>query len=103
MDIEKTKLLALLLQLQFFTSSALFLTNLINPNLHTILIYNLEVTVYNGGMVDSLYVNVGETLTVKLKVDQYKMISSSDDPCINQVNYSANEVTCPYFIIIFEF
>lgn len=56
-------------------------------------ISNPEVTVYNGGMVDSLYVNVGETLNVKLKVDQYKMISSNDDPCIEQVNYSANEVT----------
>lgn len=43
-------------------------------------------------MVESLYVNVGETLDVKLKVDQYQMINCDDDPCIEHHNYSANEV-----------
>ncbi|KAJ8721826.1 hypothetical protein PYW08_004228 [Mythimna loreyi] len=70
------------------------------PGYHVYIHYSkepfTEVTVYNGGMVDSLYVNVGETLSVKLKVDQYKMISSNDDPCINQANYSANECTTKY-------
>ncbi|XP_063624613.1 degenerin-like protein asic-1 [Cydia splendana] len=52
-----------------------------------------EVEVYNGGLVDYLYVNTGETIDVKLSVDQYQKISRDHDPCVNWENYSTNECT----------
>ncbi|XP_035440179.2 degenerin-like protein asic-1 [Spodoptera frugiperda] len=55
-----------------------------------------EVKVYNGGMVEYLYLNVGEMLRVKVTVDEYKMISRSDAPCTSRRNYSANECTTRY-------
>ncbi|CAH0715829.1 unnamed protein product, partial [Brenthis ino] len=55
-----------------------------------------EVEVYNGGLVDYLYINTGETVSVKLKVDEYLMISGNDDPCTNRLNYSANACTTKY-------
>ncbi|KAF9409184.1 hypothetical protein HW555_011369 [Spodoptera exigua] len=74
--------------------------SIIPPGYHVYIHYTkepfTEVRVYNGGMVEYLYLNVGETLRVKVTVDEYKMISSSDDPCINRVNYSANECTTRY-------
>ncbi|KAH9629147.1 hypothetical protein HF086_008596 [Spodoptera exigua] len=70
--------------------------SIIPPGYHVYIHYTkepfTEVRVYNGGMVEYLYLNVGETLRVKVTVDEYKMISSSDDPCINRFNYSANEL-----------
>ncbi|XP_028032733.1 degenerin-like protein asic-1 [Bombyx mandarina] len=55
-----------------------------------------EVEVYNGGLVDHLYVNVGETMDVKLKVDEYVMISSEDDLCTYDDHYSANVCTAQF-------
>ncbi|KAJ0176846.1 hypothetical protein K1T71_008025 [Dendrolimus kikuchii] len=55
-----------------------------------------EVEVYNGGLVDYLYVNVGETIDVKLKVDEYVKISSDDELCTNEDYYSANVCTEEY-------
>lgn len=51
-----------------------------------------EVNVYNGGHVDYFYVNTGDTIDVKLQVDQYVKIGKEDDPCSTMDNYSANEV-----------
>ncbi|CAB3236537.1 unnamed protein product [Arctia plantaginis] len=72
----------------------------IPPGYHVYIHYTkepfTEVTVYNGGLVDSLYVNVGETLKVKLKVDKYLMISDADNPCTTEVNYSTNACTTRY-------
>lgn len=51
-----------------------------------------EVEVYNGGLVDYIYVNTGETVTVKLTVDEYIKISEEDDPCSHAEDYSANVV-----------
>lgn len=58
-----------------------------------LLSYVLEVTVYNGGLIEKLFVNVGETLHVKLKVDKYVMISDADNPCTDEADYSANAVS----------
>ncbi|XP_045447835.1 uncharacterized protein LOC123656174 [Melitaea cinxia] len=55
-----------------------------------------EVEVLNGGLVDYLYVNTGETVNVKLKVDEYVMINEGDNPCSNEQNYSANACTTQY-------
>ncbi|XP_075977967.1 amiloride-sensitive sodium channel pickpocket 17 [Anticarsia gemmatalis] len=70
------------------------------PGYHVYLHYTkepfTEITVYNGGLVDKLYVNVGETVEIKLKVDQYFMISSEDDPCVGKTNYSTNACTAEY-------
>ncbi|XP_046966153.1 acid-sensing ion channel 2 [Vanessa cardui] len=55
-----------------------------------------EVEVYNGGLVDYLYVNTGEKVDVKLKVDEYIMISEAQDPCSIEANYSANACTTQY-------
>ncbi|KAI8436492.1 hypothetical protein MSG28_010047, partial [Choristoneura fumiferana] len=55
-----------------------------------------EVAVYNGGLIDYLYVNTGETIDVKLTVDQYEKISRDEDPCVSWENYSANECTTNY-------
>ncbi|KAM3962682.1 amiloride-sensitive sodium channel pickpocket 17 [Aphomia sociella] len=55
-----------------------------------------EVEVYNGGQVDYIYVNIGDTLDVKLQVEQYVKISNDDDPCTNMDNYSANECTTQF-------
>ena len=57
--------------------------------------------VYNGGLVDYLYVNTGETVHVKLKVDEYAMISDEDDPCTYAANYSANSVSLSKIIIYY--
>ncbi|XP_022838103.1 uncharacterized protein LOC111365136 [Spodoptera litura] len=74
--------------------------SIIPPGYHVYIHYTrepfTEVKVYNGGMVEYLYLNVGETLRVKVTVDEYKMISRSDDPCTNRLNYSANECTTRY-------
>ncbi|CAG9786522.1 unnamed protein product [Diatraea saccharalis] len=55
-----------------------------------------EVPVYNGGLVDYLHCKVGETIDVKLLVNQYVMISNTDDPCINDDGYSANNCATRY-------
>ncbi|XP_052758196.1 uncharacterized protein LOC113522312 [Galleria mellonella] len=55
-----------------------------------------EVYVYNGGQVDYIYVNIGDTMDVKLKVEQYVKISAEDDPCTYMDNYSANECTTQF-------
>ncbi|CAG5038253.1 unnamed protein product [Parnassius apollo] len=55
-----------------------------------------EVDVYNGGLVDFLYINTGETINVKLTVDEYVKISKEDDPCTYLSDYSANECTTQY-------
>lgn len=39
-----------------------------------------------------MYVNTGEMVHVKLKVDEYVMISREDAPCTYAANYSANNV-----------
>ncbi|XP_013193427.1 degenerin-like protein asic-1 [Amyelois transitella] len=70
------------------------------PGYHVHVHYNrepfTEVDVYNGGHVDYFYVNTGDTIDVKLKVDQYVKIGKEDDPCTNSENYSANECTAQY-------
>ncbi|XP_053609469.1 uncharacterized protein ppk17 isoform X2 [Plodia interpunctella] len=67
------------------------------PGYHVYVHYNrepfTEVDVYNGGHVDYFYVNTGDTIDVKLKVDQYVKIGKEEDPCTNIENYSANECT----------
>ncbi|XP_072948754.1 uncharacterized protein ppk17 [Epargyreus clarus] len=55
-----------------------------------------EVEVYNGGLVDYIYVNTGETVDVKLTVDQYIKISDEEDPCTDAQNYSANSCTTQF-------
>ncbi|CAF4907687.1 unnamed protein product [Pieris macdunnoughi] len=55
-----------------------------------------EVEVYNGGLVDYLYVNTGETLDVKLSVNEYVMISDDLNPCSTEPAYSANYCTAMY-------
>jgi hypothetical protein len=65
---------------------------IVNSNLKKYFVCFAEVSVYNGGLVDYLYSNVGETIDVKLKVDEYIMISDDDDPCISENGYSANIV-----------
>ncbi|XP_032517495.2 uncharacterized protein LOC116770221 [Danaus plexippus] len=55
-----------------------------------------EVDVFNGGLVDQLYVNTGETLTAKLKVDEYVKINDDEDPCSRTANYSASVCTTQY-------
>lgn len=53
----------------------------------------LEVEVYNGGLVQKLFVNVGETIEVKLTIDEYVKISGEGDTCSDEENYSANVVS----------
>ncbi|XP_026734501.1 uncharacterized protein LOC113498621 isoform X1 [Trichoplusia ni] len=95
-----TKQLGYAVTLQHTAEDLETTTSVFPPGYHVFIHYwkepYTEVTVYNGGMVESLYVNVGETLDVKLKVDQYQMINSDDDPCIEHHNYSANECTTKY-------
>ncbi|KAL4707994.1 hypothetical protein ACJJTC_010610 [Scirpophaga incertulas] len=55
-----------------------------------------EVAVYNGGLVDYLYCNVGETIDVKLTVNQYMKISQNEDVCVTDDGYSANTCTTRY-------
>ncbi|XP_047030240.1 acid-sensing ion channel 1 [Helicoverpa zea] len=97
---QATKALGYSVTLQHTAQDITTTTSIQPPGYHVYIHYVrepfTEVTVYNGGMVDSLYVNVGETLSVKLKVDQYKMISSADDPCFTMTNYSANECTTKF-------
>ncbi|KAJ2948852.1 hypothetical protein O0L34_g5778 [Tuta absoluta] len=72
-------------------------TSIYPPGYHLYVHYSqepfTEVQVYNGGLVDYLYVNTGETVDVKLTVDQYVMISSEDDPCTYEDNYNTNNCT----------
>lgn len=42
--------------------------------------------------------NVGETLEVKLSIDEYVKISDEDDPCMDQDNYSANNASTIFLI-----
>ncbi|RVE41216.1 hypothetical protein evm_014133 [Chilo suppressalis] len=52
-----------------------------------------EIPVHNGGLVNYFHFKVGETIDVSLTVNQYVMISSSDDPCVDNDSYSANNCT----------
>ncbi|XP_023954038.1 degenerin-like protein asic-1 [Bicyclus anynana] len=73
---------------------------IVHPGYHVYIHYwrepYTEVEVYNGGLVDYLYMNTGEMVSVKLKVDEYVMISSEDEPCSTAHNYSANACTSQY-------
>ncbi|XP_030030448.2 uncharacterized protein LOC115447497 [Manduca sexta] len=72
-------------------------TSIYAPGYHVHIHYTrepyTEVEVYNGGLVDYLFVKVGESLDIKLKVDEYAMISGEDDPCSYKADYSANVCT----------
>lgn len=63
--------------------------------------------VYNGGLVQYLYISVGESMDLKLTVDEYLKISGEDDPCT--FDYSANLVSylpelgsCRYIFITYN-
>ncbi|XP_041979305.1 uncharacterized protein LOC121733199 [Aricia agestis] len=75
-------------------------TSVLPPGYHVHVHYTeepyTEVEVYNGGLVDYLYVNTGETVDIKLTVNEYVMISDDDDPCTDEPGYSANECTTEY-------
>lgn len=55
--------------------------------------------------MDQLYVNTGETLTAKLKVDEYVKINDDEDPCSRTSNYSASvvSITSVYQILQTQF
>ncbi|CAH2048258.1 unnamed protein product, partial [Iphiclides podalirius] len=75
-------------------------TSIYPPGYHVFVHYTrepyTEVEVYNGGLVDYMYINTGETIDAKLTVDEYVKISKEDDPCTYLSDYSANDCTTQF-------
>ncbi|XP_026327573.1 degenerin-like protein asic-1 [Hyposmocoma kahamanoa] len=70
------------------------------PGFHVYIHYTrepfTEVEVYNGGLVDYLYINTGETVTAKLTVNEYVKTGKEDGLCTDAEGYSANMCTTQY-------
>ncbi|KAL0883457.1 hypothetical protein ABMA27_016836 [Loxostege sticticalis] len=86
--------------LQHHTKDASMSVSMYPPGYHAYIHYTrepfTEVGVYNGGLVDYLYCKVGESIDVKLSVNQYIMISEDNEPCASEDSYSANACTTKY-------
>ncbi|XP_059061484.1 degenerin-like protein asic-1 [Achroia grisella] len=97
---QATKATGYSIKLQHSADDVATASSISPPGYHVHLHYHrepfTEVHVYNGGQVDYIYVNIGDTLDVKLKVEQYVKISAEDDPCTHMDNYSANECTTQF-------
>ncbi|CAK1554521.1 unnamed protein product [Leptosia nina] len=99
-DTQATKERGYSITLQHTRDDIKTTTSVTPPGYHVFVHYEkepyTEVEVYNGGLVDYLYMNTGETLDVKLTVNEYAMISDDLTPCTNELNYSANYCTTKY-------
>ncbi|CAG4991716.1 unnamed protein product [Colias eurytheme] len=99
-DIQASKARGYSVTLQHTAEDIATATSVLPPGYHVHVHYEkepyTEVDVYNGGLVDYLYINTGETLDVKLTVQLYHMISDDHTPCTEDPHYSANYCTTKF-------